>query len=58
MHTITIERHTGILSIVERYDGDVVKVCADITEVDVANFAAVARQYARSYGAQYIPPGQ
>lgn len=57
-HTITLEKQSGVLAIVERYEGSLVKVCADATEIDPTTAATVARQYARAYGAVYVPPGK
>jgi len=57
-HTITLEKQDGVLAVVERYDGCLVKVCCDATDYDPTTFAGVARNYAKTYGAVYVPPGQ
>lgn len=59
MHTITIEPLPGTLAVVERYDGDLVKVCALAEDVAAgASMADVARNYATAYGAVYVAPGE
>lgn len=55
-HSMTLERYNGVLSVVERYEGQIVKICADANDVHVEDMAAVARAYARNYGATYVCP--
>lgn len=73
-HTIGVERLTadlarrtftaGTLAVVERYDGDLVKVCATDNDIErdanrrgipVGEYMqGVARNYARAYGADLV----
>lgn len=74
-HTVGVERLTGVLAlepmragmlaVVERYEGDVVKVCAYSAEISRRTLRrekmtvrqylnGIAENYARAYGAQKI----